>query len=374
MADSFHQAYAQLTDFVAKHNEIEIGVSVISIPENVRTDFYRLFNEARRTFVNEKFPAHLARAKTLQDKYNKAAEDAAGWLSLEEPPAVNALQRFLRDPKDCLARELFDPLFDLLKGRGSVDDFERRASTGIKELFPIVFRGGYEKWVVLSLLNLLDVEKAFRVNVRNLSPGERTKPAAQAPMEEVPFPQESTSFFFSQPRNTVFAVPDYIVRSSRLNRFVGIRSECREGCYNALNAAQERAWHPLDIGLLRLLGSGLTLVYLAERADSIALVADVARFCGPDLVFWCLDTQVLNQKEALAHVMRAHTRLKPPRGSYIIANDEWAESFEPAEADPQAQLAEQTSGIHVLTVGYDEARLVPVAEALFNAAGPAKTT
>jgi hypothetical protein len=374
MADSFHQAYAQLTDFAAKHNEIEIGESVISIPENVRTDFYRLFNEARRAFINEEFPAQLARALTLQEKYNKAAEDAAGWLSLEDPPTVNALQRFLRDPRDCLARELFDPLFDLLKGRGNVNDFERRASTGIEELFPIVFRGGYEKWVVLSLLNLLDVEKAFRVNVRNLSPGERTKPAAQAPMEVVPIAQESTSLFFSQPRNAIFAAPDYIVRSSRLNRFVGIRSEFREGSYNALNAAQERAWHPLDTGLLRLLGSGLTLVYLAEQADSIALVADVARFCGPDLVLWCLDTQVLNQKAALAHMTQAHTRLKPPKGSYIIANDEWAESFETAETDPQAQLAEQTENIHVLTVGYDEARLMPVAEALFNAGESAKTT
>lgn len=373
MSDNFRQAYAELTDFIANHPEVEIGDSVVSIPESARTAFYDLFNAARGAFVEEKFSTHLARAATLLENHRKAEEKTRSLLSLEDGPMVSGLQRFLRDPKGSLTRELFDPLFDLLKGKESVESFWEKSSERIEALFPGVFRGGYEKWAVLSLVGLLDADAAFRVNVRNLNPGERAKSAAFAPVDEVPSPQESNSFFFSQPQNAIFAVPDFIVHSSRLNRFVGIRSEFREGVYHALNDSIERVWHPVDTDLLILLESGLTLVYAAEKAESIALVADVAKFCRPDLVLWCVDAQSLAQKDALEKMTRVHDRLKPPKGSYIITNDPWPDSPEPAEANPQAQTMGQ-AGIRLLTVGYDESKLMPVAEALADARGSAITT
>jgi hypothetical protein len=373
MAEGFHRAYDQLTDFVAAHPEIEISDSVTSIPENVRPDFYGLFNQARRAFVEEKLPEGLARARTLQEKFNTVFQAAIG-LSLEDPPSVSMLQRFLRDPMDCLTRELFDPLFDLLKGRVGIEGFEQKALSGIEGLFPAVFRGGYEKWAVFSLIKLFEVESFFRVHVRNMSPGERTKPAAQAPMAEVPIPLESSSFYFSQPRNAILAVPDFIFRSSRLRRFVGIRSEFRECSYNALNASSDRVWLPVEYDLLKLLGIGLTLIYLADEASSIALVADVAKFCRPDMILWCVDTQHTGKKEALDHILRADARLKPPRGSYIIADHAWGESPGTSETGVPAQSMEPASSIHILTVGYDEAELTPVVEALLDAGGSEITT
>jgi hypothetical protein len=127
----------------------------------------------------------------------------------------------------------------------------------------------------------LEVDKAFRVNIRNLNSGERAKPPAQAPLEEVPVPLESLSFYFSQPRNAIFAVPDFIVHSSKLNRFVGIRSEFQRGFYNALNASRDREWLPINHDLLAALDRGPTLIYSAEKTESLALVADAANFCTP---------------------------------------------------------------------------------------------
>lgn len=374
MSYGFHEAYGELADFVEKHPEIEIGDSVTSIPENVRPGFYGLFNAARVAFVREKFPSHLSRSQTLQKEYDKAADDASGWLSLEDPPTVNPLRRFLHDPKDCLTRELFDPLFDLLKGRGKIDEIETMVSPGIDELFAAVFRGGYEKWAVLSLLNLLEVENSFRVDVRNLNPGERIKPAAQAPLEEVPTPQKSTRFFFSQPRNAIFAVPDFIAYSSRLSRFIGIRSEFREASYNALNASPDREWDAVDKDLFILLAKGLSLIYVSEKAEEIALVADVAKFCKPDMILWCVDTQTMNQREVVAIMESADHRLKPSIGSYIVTNDGWAESQEPEEGDPQHQTDEGASGIHSLAVGYDRHKLLPLIEALVDTKNRAITT
>ena len=169
MSERFREAYAGLTGFIAKHPEIEIGDSVTSIPEHVRPDFYELFNGARDAFVRDRFPAQLDRAEILKREVDKAAEEASGWMSLEDPPTVNPLRRFLQNPTDCLIRELFDPLFELLKGRKTIDEIEKTVSPGIEGLFAAVFRGGYEKWAVFSLLNLLEVSH-FNRKERNAFP------------------------------------------------------------------------------------------------------------------------------------------------------------------------------------------------------------
>jgi hypothetical protein len=367
MSDNFRQTYAALKDFLARHPEIEIGDSVTSIPEEVRAEFYGRFNAVRNAFVEVQFPQYLDRAAILLEKYRKAEENLTGLLSWEDDPIIARLQRFLRDPMDSLTRELFDPLFDLLKGRESIESFMEKASAGIEALFPAVFRSGYEKWAVLSLAKMCEAEKAFRVDVRSLNPGERAKSAAQAPFEEVPAPRESASFFFSQNRNAIFAVPDFIFSSSMSKGFIGIRTEHREGLYNAWSASPERAWYPVDTDLSILL-EDLTLVYVAEQAESIALIADAAKFCRPDLILWCIDTQSLSQEEALQKMTRVDSRIKPPKGSYIIANTGWPGSDSTENSLP-AIGGEQSEGIHLLTVGYEESRLMPVVETLINAKG-----
>jgi len=374
MSVAFRRAYNELTEFVDKHPEIEIGDSVTSIPESVRAAFYGMFNDARDAFVTEKFASLLERAAELQDKYNTELETASSWLSLEDPPSVDPVRRFLCDPKDCLARELFDPLFDLLKGRTSIDEIEKTVTSKIETLFASVFRAGYEKWVVLSLLNVLEVESSFRVFIRNMNAGERSKPAAQAPLEEVPVPQESKSLFFSQPRNAIFTVPDFIAYSPRLHRFVGIRSDFHQSAYNAMNASNDREWDGIDRDLLVLMSKGLTLVYVAEQVQAISLVADAAKFCRPDLVLWCVDPQSMNQADVMAVMRQADSRLKPAGGVYMIASGEWPEASVSPGGNVKKQQGEESAGIHWLNAGYDRMKLTPVAEALVDSTDAALST
>jgi hypothetical protein len=374
MSDEFRQAYAALTEFIAAHPEIEIGESVASIPGDVRQDFYDLFNAVRNAFIEEKFPQYVSTARTLKSEYDSAAEEASAWLALEEAPVASHLRRFLQDPSDSLTRELFDPLFDLLKKRETEDTFAIRASDEIETLFPIVYRGGYEKWMLLALANLLQVHKAFRVPVREQQPGDRSKSAAYAPAEEVPLPVESDRFLFSQSSKAIFAAPDFIVYSSALNKYVGVRSEFRPGIYNAMNPNPEREWQPLDTDLLILLESGLALVYITENLESIALVSDVAKLCRPDLALLCVDTQTMTQNGTLEKIAMVEDRLRPTRGSYVIVNDSWPPSDGPANSTASdASSLEETSKARVLTVGFDRSKLLPVVEALRDAESPATT-
>ena len=51
MSNKWRQVYTELTDLIAEHSEVEIGASVVRIPESVRPEFHRLFDTARLTFI-----------------------------------------------------------------------------------------------------------------------------------------------------------------------------------------------------------------------------------------------------------------------------------------------------------------------------------
>jgi hypothetical protein len=369
MSDGFRRAYEALTRFISDHSEIEIDESVTSIPGDVRAEFYNLFNTAREAFVEEKFPGRLAEAELLLEQYRMAEDRNAGLFPFEDASAATEIQRFLSDPKEALARELFDLLFDLLKGRENIDSFETKAAGVIKDIFPSVYQGAYEKWVRLSLVELLEPDQTLGVENRAVAPAERSRPAFRAPMADAPHPAESTGFFFSQPRDLIFAVPDIIIHSPGLNRFVGIRTEFREGLYNAWYPSANREWRPISADLLKLLGCGLTLIYVAEQAVDIALVADASRFCRPDLILWCVDSQSWSKNEAMEITARAEVLLQPAKGIYVIANHPWPESAEPVENEQETSPMEQASQVRLLTVGYDQDKLTPIVEALVEQPG-----
>jgi len=350
MPETFREAYASLTGFVSRHPEIEIGESVVAIPEPVRGDFYALFNSARRALVGEKFSAFVQASEILAANYRRAEQSVSRLITFEETTLVDAVRRFVTDPVDSLSRPLFDPLFDLLKGKESVGSFEQKAALAIESAAPALWRGGYERWAALAIVCLLEPDAAFRVPVRRLSPGERAKSMLHAPADEVPGPEASSSFLFAQPREAIFSVPDFIVHSPALAGCVGIRSECRAGLYHAANRSPSREWMPIEPGLLAALEGGLTLCYRAPDAESIALVADVGSFCRPDLALWCLGPGPDPEPGQARRIARIHARLRPRAGSLVIG--------------PDGPAVPEDPGIRALAAGFEPDRLRAVVEAL----------
>ncbi len=357
MSDNFGQAYENLLSFIRDNSEIEIQESVTSIPEDVRTEFYLRFNAARATFIEHKFPDLLNRANELRQHYAEAEQSLFGCISWEESPEASRIQRFLRNVSDSMIRELYDPLFDLLKGKETIDGFEQAGAAKIASVWPNLFQGGYEKWVVLSLVKLLSPDRILRVDARTLKQGERAKSAAYAPWDDVPIPQESAAFYFTQPRNTILAAPDFIIQSAKINRFVGIRSEFADGLYKGLNPSQAREWLPLDSEILSLLGNGPTLVYLADDPQQIAMIADVTRFCRPDLILWCINTREMEKTRTLELLVRADDRIAPRIGSMGILTEPWAGLM-------------PDSRIRFLEVGFDATQLQEIVRVLLAAESP----
>lgn len=352
MSNSWQEVYSELTDFIAEHSEIEIGVSRVCLPDSVRPEFYRLFNDVRKAFVEEKFSNLLNEATPLSQNYLKAEQEVTELLRLDDISMEASLHRFLHDPIDQLIRGLFNPLFDLLKGRINAEKYEEGAARNIEASFRPLYQLGYEKWMALSLVKLLKADKSFQVILPQMNSEEALKHCSDPSGVEVLPPQESKSISFDQ--ELILTVPDFIVHSAKINRYVSARSELRPAMLRAANASEQRKWYPLDSVVA--LGPGLTLVYMADSPEEVSLVADKERICRPELIVECRGQEGWYEKEDLEKVRPHHDSLKPILGSYIV-------SLEPV---PNQEPEKQEVGIHILTAGFDQSKLEPIVSVLMG--------
>ena len=397
MSNSWRQAYTDLKAFIAEHPEVEIKVNVVRIQENVRTEFYRLFDMVRVAFVDEKFPSLLDEAKSLSESYSKTELEVIEHVGLDGISMAADLREFLHNPKDRAIRELFNPLFDLLKGKVDTEIFEQKASRNAETTLRNLYRIGYEKWVMLSLVQLLESDKSFQVTLRQLDPREinRRTPTSKEP---VPPLKESKRLSFEHEPYSILTVPDFIVHSARVNKYVAIRSEFREAMWTASDASENREWYPLDsITTLEL--EDLILIYIAETPEEISLVADKERICRPDLIIECRGQNEWYEKEGLEEVKLHHGSLKPKLGTYVVSREPVPEqayeelmpkhvskeskktsegltpevaltehTLEQVSEEPMPELKpeEQQKIINIFTVGFDKSKLEPIVSRLMH--------
>lgn len=353
MSNKWRQVYTELTDLIAEHSEVEIGASVVRIPESVRPEFYRLFETVRTVLVEEKSPDLLSKARVLSESYTKVEEEVMKLLGLESVSTSPSLHRFLHDPIDQLIRGLFNPLFDLLKGRIDVEKYEEGASRNIEASFRPLYQSGYEKWIALSLVKLLEANKSFQVIIEDVSVEDVLKSGGLVE-ERVPAPEESKALSFKHDLEVGFIVPDIIVHSARVDRYIALSSEIGTAVATASDASEKREWLPLDSVVD--LGSGITLVYVDDNPEELSLVADAQKICRPDLIIECMGLKELYEKERLDKVKLHHNSLKPRLGTYIVSK----------EPVPEQEPEKQEVDIHILSVGFDQSKLKPIISALIG--------
>lgn len=152
MPDNWHKAYAELRDDIAKHPSIEIGVNVVSVPSDVRPEFYRIFDALRMSFIRQNFQSSLEESYTLATEWERLKQSAKESLQFESVDVRAALNWFLLDPVSGLMRVLFDPLFDLLKGKIDLDTFKSTAAAAVDEALKQFLSEGYKRWTTLALV------------------------------------------------------------------------------------------------------------------------------------------------------------------------------------------------------------------------------
>ena len=356
MVSSWQTAYEELQGFIAEKPEVVIDESMISIPRDVRPEFYQLFDMVRVAFIEEKLSDLFNEAATLSENYTKAEQEVTELLGLDDVLIATGLRRFLRNPRDGLIRGLFNPLFDLLKGKINAETFEQGVSRNIEASFRDSYRLGYKKWLALSLVKLLEADRSLEVSVPsvNLGPEEGERGYYASDKEHlVPPPNESKHLSFKHEQSSTLTVPDFIVHSAKINRYFALRSEFRAAAvWTASNASEHREWYPLDcVVALRL---GLTLIYVADNPEEISLVADAKKICRPELIIEYREQKDWYEKEELEKIKLHHDVLKPRLGTYIVSRE---------QVPDVGQLGD---GIHILTVGFDQSKLEPIISSLMK--------
>lgn len=391
----WQQAYTELTEFITGHPEIEIGVSVISLPESVRPGFYRLFDAVRLAFLEEKFPAEIDEARSLSRSYLKVEQEVIKLLGVVAVTLPDKLDGFLHDPANELISSLTFLLFDLLKGKSNFEAFEQSATGIVESSFRDLHHSGYVKWLGLSLVRLLEADKAFEV-ASSAGRGDEVNGGMSYSQAKVALSEESMHlrFSFGQESSFQLVVPEFIVHSAKIDRYVAVTSALVKGHWSASNTTEKREWYPIDSIRARYGPAPLKpdlLIYIGESPKDIALVADTDKICRPDLIIECREQKGWYEKEGLTKVKRHHAALKPKLGTFIVSqkpvpeqaykellSGEAAKKGIPEQPsqdsvqEPASQLPEQVDGkqgkeaIHIITAGLDQPNLEPIVEALMN--------
>ena len=353
MVNSWQHEYEVLKDFVAKKYQIKIEVDRTSIPGEVRPEFYRLFNIVRSAFIKQNFQSLLDEAGILIKNYLQAKKEVTELLELDSITVSTNLGNFLSNPQSSTERILYISLFDLLKGKLDIKSFRQKVVREIDLTFREFSKLGYEKWVLLSLLKLLDPDKTLQVSLPQPSSHELVKypPTSKKP---VPPAQESKNLSFVNQLCPVLTVPNFIVHLAGVGKYFAVRSGFIRPIWVTSNASKAREWYPLDS--MVALESGLTLIYIDENPEEISLVADRNKVCRPDLVIECMEQKGWFEKEGLEKVKLYHNSLKPRLRTYMV-------SKEPVLEQGQGELVE---GINLLTVGFEQSKLGPIVSALMQ--------
>ncbi|RJO60494.1 MAG: hypothetical protein C4542_09390 [Dehalococcoidia bacterium] len=405
MAETWQNSYGELQKFIVTHPTIEIDMSSVVITGDIRPEFYKLFDTVRASFIKERFAAELEKAYAMSAAYGATSKAVKEEMRLEGIEINANLNWFLLDPINGLMRVLFDPLFDLLKGKTDLAGFTGVADTAVADSFEALFREGYERWGELALLQLLAPDKLWLGKAHDYY----TDPSMEGDIaegnrdESVPDLVESRKLVFDNLVRASFVVPGALVHSVRLDYYVSLRPNWYLPRWKARTLSERLEWIELktlykDFGADNLWPD--MLIHVAgERPEELKLVADYYHLARPEIIIEFMEEDGWWDAKGVADIMRHNTALNPRLGSYVISRVEVPpEAFKPPEAAPgpvsaisapdvaatsetpvtttdanplpmslPMSLAELPANVHVLSVGYDMSKLEPVVEALAKA-------
>ncbi len=275
-----------------------------------------------------------------------------------------ALNRFLHNPTDEIIKEIFHPLFGLLSNNINTESFKSAASKNIILMFNRLFEAGYTKWVTLSIMQLLQAEKYYKVY----------SPKPEFDDEEVPvhlvmspnYPEETETLSFNLKQFHAFLVPELLFFSEAVDKYIAIRSELTDAISVSDTRPESREWIGFDSARIEKgpnFLEQLILFYMDTNLKAISLIADHEKICRPELLIKCVTDDDWYSDYNIAIFQKRHAALTPVLGTYIVSLV--ATPFWVKEKFGQDCSSRE---IQFLDVGYDVAGLEPVIEKIKNPA------
>jgi len=383
MTENWKEAYGRLEEFTKSSPGIRIEPRLTVIPAGSREQFYALFDEARQAFVRQKMPTVWREAHELSAGYLQAAGSlkVPGLTGIKTTPE---LERLLADPARGLIRPLFNPMFDLLKGKISHEEFEFGAPEAVGAWAGQLFKQGYQKWVMLSLAGLVGPDRISAMpwddiheQCFELQPDQKRGFTEYS----VPRPKDASRITLGhEGEGPSLLLADIIVHSPDTGLWITLLDDLTDASWTAKNPTTAREWLTL-----RNKGQDLKplpywpdmVAYADKRVENIGLIGDFSSLLRPDVIIECFTSPDWYRQGGLARVRRDHDRFVPARGTFIVSlypvpAEAFAELAPAPAPEPEAEAAEEQAPqavreIFILEAGYDAMKLAPILEALMPA-------
>ena len=329
--------YARLREYIEAHNEIVLTKNEISIPQPLRDEFYRLFDNVRRAIAAENLDALPVSARTLSERYIRIEKEAAGLLGVEKIEAPVDLHIFLHNPEEGLIRAIYNCLFAFIQGKIDEAEFEQMAGESIAAAVADLFRLGYERWAGLELVKLLEPEEAFFVDL-----DEDFKPCLRK-LETVAFGRQS--------HHPTMRIPEFVVRSRRFNSLVAVKMALAieiEEYFVKFKPPVRPKKRTGDTSFT--MESRVALLSFLENEKKIPVYADIyeGNRTPPDWLVEFVNMRDPGGEEEVFERLRRHMEiLKPKFGCTLIA---------PVD-DFQTGVEEIPENVRLVSLGFDTAKL-----------------
>ena len=330
------QKYDVLKEYVTTNSEIHIDTSEISIPERLRDEFYRHFDDVRNAVVDAHYGSLPFDMDTLRRNYMRSEKEIADLLGVERIELPVDLSSFLHNPKEGLARGLFHRLFEIVQGKITEDDFERMAHSDLTAITAELFRLGYEPWAALTLIRLLDPEEAFGVGLDE---------------DYEPFVMELKEIAFGrQFHHTTKRIPELILHSEKLDRHIAVKMPLArevDTYYFPYKRPSKSKKHTGDTS--HVLDSRVLFLSILPDLKKIPVFADyhACTVESPDLMVEFLTEEDLANTDAVAQVQKRVDIMKPRLGGNIVV----------INPEPESDIVKSMGNTDVFSVGLDPLKL-----------------
>ncbi len=328
-----------LNKYIKDHQEIIINKSEISIPQELREEFYRRFDDARRAFVEEQYASLPVDVQTLSENYIRVEKEIIETLNLECIDLPIDLHSFLQNPMEGLIRVLYNRLFDLLQGKTTFEEFEQTGANDLRAAAADLYRLGYEMWAALAFIKLLDPDKGYFVDL-----DEDYKPYL-TDLKEIAFGRQA--------HHPTIRIPEFVLHSRKVDKYVTVKM----GPAREIETFVVRFTPPVrpkkktgdtSYGL----DSRAMLLTFLPTPDEIPIVAEIydRKLVSPDMMIEFLTAGEFESQTALDEVRRHFNAMNPRLGMCLMLIDPMG------EAKPEA-IAEK---IRAISAGFDPAKMEPI--------------
>jgi hypothetical protein len=340
---NWKEEYEGIERFIAENPVITLNPREISIPPEVKEEFYLRFDKLRSAIVEACYADLPVNVDTLCRNFTAIETEVVEILGIEGISMPVDLSSFLHRPKEGLTRIIYSRVFDLLQGKITGEVFEQMCRDDLIMSSSNLYRLGYEWWAALVLVKLLDPDQAFGVD---LDPDYK------------PFPTELRKISFGkQAHHPTIRIPEFVLHSRRLARFVAVKMALTQEIESYAVQFKPPVRPKKRTGDTSFaLESRVMILSLMSGPEDIPIIADIYDriLNSPDLMVECITAESLQDPEVVEQVRLRAEMMNPKKGLCLLVvnpNDEL-----PAEQVPE--------GICPVAAGFDPMKLEGVISSL----------